>query len=97
MAEGGASQTPCTWPALQGKRFLTQAEARAPHVGGSRHESAFLVRPVHRPVRPCPCAQCPVSCRDEEFSVSSVLASDVIHASRRDIPCIFRVRFSSAS
>uniref|UniRef100_A0A8C7B397 non-specific serine/threonine protein kinase n=1 Tax=Neovison vison TaxID=452646 RepID=A0A8C7B397_NEOVI len=31
--------------------------------------------------------------RDEEFSVSSVLASDVIHASRRDIPCIFRVCF----
>uniref|UniRef100_A0A8C2KGF7 non-specific serine/threonine protein kinase n=1 Tax=Cyprinus carpio TaxID=7962 RepID=A0A8C2KGF7_CYPCA len=29
--------------------------------------------------------------RDEEFSVSSVLASDVIHASRKDIPCIFRV------
>lgn len=29
--------------------------------------------------------------RDEEFSVSSVLASDVIHASRRDVPCIFRV------
>lgn len=29
--------------------------------------------------------------RDEEFSVSSVLASDVIHATRRDIPCIFRV------
>ncbi|XP_044774056.1 serine/threonine-protein kinase MRCK beta isoform X3 [Neomonachus schauinslandi] len=32
--------------------------------------------------------------RDEEFSVSSVLASDVIHASRRDIPCIFRVTAS---
>lgn len=32
------------------------------------------------------------SSRDEEFSVSSVLASDVIHASRKDIPCIFRVR-----
>lgn len=30
-------------------------------------------------------------CRDEEFSVSSVLASDVIHATRKDIPCIFRV------
>lgn len=29
--------------------------------------------------------------RDDEFSVSSVLASDVIHATRRDIPCIFRV------
>uniref|UniRef100_A0A667ZMD7 non-specific serine/threonine protein kinase n=1 Tax=Myripristis murdjan TaxID=586833 RepID=A0A667ZMD7_9TELE len=29
--------------------------------------------------------------RDEEFSVSSVLASDVIHATRKDIPCIFRV------
>lgn len=25
--------------------------------------------------------------------MSSVLASDVIHASRRDIPCIFRVCF----
>lgn len=33
--------------------------------------------------------------RDEEFSVSSVLASDVIHASRKDIPCIFRVRPTS--
>lgn len=32
--------------------------------------------------------------RDEEFSVSSVLASDVIHASRRDVPCIFRVTAS---
>uniref|UniRef100_A0A3Q3JZT1 non-specific serine/threonine protein kinase n=1 Tax=Monopterus albus TaxID=43700 RepID=A0A3Q3JZT1_MONAL len=29
--------------------------------------------------------------RDEEFSVSSVLASDVIHATRKDIPCIFRL------
>ncbi|XP_054423721.1 serine/threonine-protein kinase MRCK beta [Pteronotus mesoamericanus] len=32
--------------------------------------------------------------RDEAFSVSSVLASDVIHASRRDVPCIFRVTTS---
>lgn len=32
--------------------------------------------------------------RDEEFSVSSVLASDVIHATRKDIPCIFRVTAS---
>ncbi|KAI1237583.1 hypothetical protein IHE44_0013663 [Lamprotornis superbus] len=28
--------------------------------------------------------------RDEDFCVSSVLASDVIHATRKDIPCIFR-------
>ncbi|XP_006839603.1 PREDICTED: serine/threonine-protein kinase MRCK beta [Chrysochloris asiatica] len=32
--------------------------------------------------------------RDDDFSVSSVLASDVIHATRRDIPCIFRVTTS---
>ncbi|XP_073348672.1 serine/threonine-protein kinase MRCK beta isoform X5 [Pagrus major] len=32
--------------------------------------------------------------RDEEFSVSSVLASDVIHATRKDIPCIFRMTSS---
>ncbi|XP_053193269.1 serine/threonine-protein kinase MRCK beta [Scomber japonicus] len=32
--------------------------------------------------------------RDEEFSVSSVLASDVIHATRKDVPCIFRVTWS---
>uniref|UniRef100_A0A8D0HIL4 non-specific serine/threonine protein kinase n=1 Tax=Sphenodon punctatus TaxID=8508 RepID=A0A8D0HIL4_SPHPU len=29
--------------------------------------------------------------RDEQFSVSPVLASDVIHASSKDVPCIFRV------
>uniref|UniRef100_A0A8C1U512 non-specific serine/threonine protein kinase n=1 Tax=Cyprinus carpio TaxID=7962 RepID=A0A8C1U512_CYPCA len=34
-----------------------------------------------------------IDMRDEEFSVSSVLASDVIHANRKDIPCIFRVSF----
>lgn len=32
--------------------------------------------------------------RDEDLSVSSVLASDVIHATRKDIPCIFRVTWS---
>lgn len=32
--------------------------------------------------------------RDEEFSVSSVRDSDVIHATKKDIPCIFRVTFS---
>lgn len=39
----------------------------------------------------CPAPECLSPTRDEEFSVSSVLASDVIHASRRDVPCIFRV------
>lgn len=34
--------------------------------------------------------------RDEEFSVSSVRDSDVIHATKKDIPCIFRVsRFTT--
>uniref|UniRef100_A0AAR2LZT3 non-specific serine/threonine protein kinase n=1 Tax=Pygocentrus nattereri TaxID=42514 RepID=A0AAR2LZT3_PYGNA len=35
--------------------------------------------------------------RDEDFSVSSVLASDVIHATRKDVPCIFRVTSSTLS
>ncbi|XP_014902111.1 serine/threonine-protein kinase MRCK beta [Poecilia latipinna] len=35
--------------------------------------------------------------RDEDLSVSSVLASDVIHATRKDVPCIFRVTSSQLS
>lgn len=35
-----------------------------------------------------------IDMRDEHFSVSSVLESDVIHANPKDIPCIFRVTFS---
>uniref|UniRef100_A0A8C2PSV5 Serine/threonine-protein kinase MRCK alpha n=1 Tax=Cyprinus carpio TaxID=7962 RepID=A0A8C2PSV5_CYPCA len=35
--------------------------------------------------------------RDEEFSASFVLESDVIHANKRDIPCIFRVTASQLS
>lgn len=29
--------------------------------------------------------------RDQQFAVSSVGDSDVIHATKKDIPCIFRV------
>ncbi|XP_011311013.1 serine/threonine-protein kinase MRCK beta isoform X2 [Fopius arisanus] len=32
--------------------------------------------------------------RDEEFGVSSVRESDVIHATKKDIPCIFRITTS---
>ncbi|XP_063233759.1 serine/threonine-protein kinase Genghis Khan [Bacillus rossius redtenbacheri] len=32
--------------------------------------------------------------RDEEFAVSSVRDSDVIHAAKKDVPCIFRVTTS---
>ncbi|XP_067400030.1 serine/threonine-protein kinase MRCK gamma [Emydura macquarii macquarii] len=35
-----------------------------------------------------------VDMRDEQFSVTAVLASDVIHASTKDVPCIFRVTSS---
>ncbi|XP_069036705.1 serine/threonine-protein kinase MRCK alpha-like isoform X2 [Lepisosteus oculatus] len=35
-----------------------------------------------------------VDIRDPNFSVSSVLAADVIHANKRDVPCIFRVTSS---
>ena len=37
--------------------------------------------------------------RDPEFAVTGVRESDVIHAAKKDVPCIFRVssvyRFSS--
>ncbi|XP_060106222.1 serine/threonine-protein kinase MRCK gamma [Heteronotia binoei] len=35
--------------------------------------------------------------RDENFSVAPVLASDVIHANSKDVPCIFRVMASQLS
>lgn len=30
--------------------------------------------------------------RDPEFAVTGVRESDVIHAAKKDVPCIFRVR-----
>ncbi|KAM3919826.1 serine/threonine-protein kinase MRCK gamma isoform 2-T2 [Leptodactylus fuscus] len=38
-----------------------------------------------------------IDMKDQYFSVSSVLESDVIHANPKDIPCIFRVTFSQLS
>ncbi|KAM4018443.1 serine/threonine-protein kinase MRCK gamma isoform 2-T2 [Anomaloglossus baeobatrachus] len=38
-----------------------------------------------------------INMRDQHFSASSVLESDVIHANPKDIPCIFRVNFSQLS
>ncbi|XP_014670539.1 PREDICTED: serine/threonine-protein kinase MRCK alpha-like [Priapulus caudatus] len=35
-----------------------------------------------------------IDMRDEDFSVTSVLESDVIHANRKDIACIFRITTS---
>ncbi|XP_052766310.1 serine/threonine-protein kinase MRCK alpha-like isoform X3 [Mya arenaria] len=43
---------------------------------------------------PSPIVQQVLDMRDEEFSVSQVLPSDVIHANKKDIPCIFRVTTS---
>lgn len=35
---------------------------------------------------------CALDMKDEEFQVSTALSADVIHANKRDIPCIFKVR-----
>lgn len=32
--------------------------------------------------------------RDPEFAVTGVRESDVIHAAKKDVPCIFRVSLS---
>ncbi|TRY99812.1 hypothetical protein DNTS_014879 [Danionella cerebrum] len=38
-----------------------------------------------------------IDMRDEEFSASTVLESDVIHATKKDVPCIFSVTASQLS
>ncbi|GIX85259.1 hypothetical protein CEXT_551051 [Caerostris extrusa] len=44
--------------------------------------------------QPYVCVSQVLDMRDEDFSVNSVLESDVIHANRKDIPCIFRITTS---
>uniref|UniRef100_A0A3Q3KYK8 non-specific serine/threonine protein kinase n=1 Tax=Mastacembelus armatus TaxID=205130 RepID=A0A3Q3KYK8_9TELE len=53
--------------------------------------------PEGKSTQPGVAASLVLDLRDEEFSVSSVLSSDVIHATRKDIPCIFRVTSSQLS
>ncbi|XP_030576950.1 LOW QUALITY PROTEIN: serine/threonine-protein kinase MRCK beta [Archocentrus centrarchus] len=50
--------------------------------------------PEGKSTQPGVAASLVLDLRDEDFSVCSVLASDVIHATRKDIPCIFRVTSS---
>ncbi|XP_047429672.1 serine/threonine-protein kinase MRCK beta [Mugil cephalus] len=50
--------------------------------------------PEGKSTQPGVAASLVLDLRDEDFSVSSVLASDVIHATRKDVPCIFRVTSS---
>jgi serine/threonine-protein kinase MRCK len=52
--------------------------------------------PVERstPHMPSVCVSQIIDMRDSEFEVCGVRDSDVIHANRKDIPCIFRVTTS---
>ncbi|KAM3602767.1 uncharacterized protein V6R79_010171 [Siganus canaliculatus] len=50
--------------------------------------------PEGKSTQPGVAASLVLDLRDDDFSVSSVLASDVIHATRKDIPCIFRMTSS---
>ncbi|XP_030200479.1 serine/threonine-protein kinase MRCK beta isoform X1 [Gadus morhua] len=53
--------------------------------------------PEGKTTQPGVAASLVLDLRDEEFSVNSVLASDVIHATRKDVPCIFMVCWSQQS
>lgn len=47
----------------------------------------------HREAQPSVIANHVIDMRDEKFECTNVTDSDVIHASKKDLPCIFRVSF----
>ncbi|KAI8784639.1 serine/threonine-protein kinase MRCK alpha [Biomphalaria glabrata] len=54
----------------------------------------FLYEVPENKTTPSHLLQQVIDMRDEDFSASPVLPSDVIHANKKDIPCIFRVTTS---
>ncbi|GFQ66782.1 hypothetical protein TNCT_341541, partial [Trichonephila clavata] len=62
---------------------------------GTAYEGYVKVpKPGGQKCQPYVCVSQVLDMRDEDFSVNSVLESDVIHANRKDIPCIFRITTS---
>ncbi|XP_055088159.1 serine/threonine-protein kinase MRCK beta-like isoform X2 [Periophthalmus magnuspinnatus] len=55
----------------------------------------FYDVPEGKSTQPGNAASLVLDLRDEFFSVCSVLPSDVIHAPRKDVPCIFKVQVGS--
>ncbi|XP_055005106.1 serine/threonine-protein kinase MRCK beta-like [Boleophthalmus pectinirostris] len=55
----------------------------------------FYDVPEGKTTQPGNAASLVLDLRDEFFSVCSVLPSDVIHAPRKDVPCIFKVQVGS--
>ena len=45
----------------------------------------------HREAQPSVIANHVIDMRDEKFECTNVTDSDVIHANKKDLPCIFRV------
>ncbi|OQR73867.1 serine/threonine-protein kinase Genghis Khan-like [Tropilaelaps mercedesae] len=77
------------------KLFLydTQQLAGGPGSHGSLGHGASLAH-IDKIQQACVSATQVLDMRDPDFMVSAVLESDVIHANRKDVPCIFRIATS---